>query len=149
MLLGIFALFTSSFGFDYFTDADALKSKGTPNSGERSDKVCGDQLCSVVESSTYKQNKVTVIPPTEQISDEALSLLFLQTAHSGTFTEIDGKKILTLNDVSSSTVWFADRPQRVTGHESTDEFIAKWSQGEDSFTDDPPPKRCTRNFIGY
>ena len=68
------------------------------------------------------------------------SFLFMQTAHSGTLSakEGDGKRTLTLNDVSPVTVYFSEKPDREAGHESTAEFIAEWSVGEDSFEANPP-----------
>lgn len=68
------------------------------------------------------------------------SFLFMQTAHSGTLSaaKADGTRTLTLKDISPVTVYFAERPDRETGHESTAEFIAEWSMGEDSFETNPP-----------
>ena len=45
---------------------------------------------------------------------------------------------LTLNTVAPSTLFFSDRPDRVTGHVSSDEFVQTWGDGEDSFASDPP-----------
>lgn len=33
---------------------------------------------------------------------------------------------------------FSDRPQRIVGHEPTEDFVAQWAVGEDSFAADPP-----------
>jgi hypothetical protein len=33
---------------------------------------------------------------------------------------------------------FSDRPDRVTGHVPSEEFLDSWGDGEDSFADDPP-----------
>lgn len=45
---------------------------------------------------------------------------------------------LTLTGVSGNVIIFADRPVRAAGHESTDMFIARWGDGKDSFSKDPP-----------
>ena len=46
-LLAILPLFTTGLGTDYFTDADALKSKGTGTSQYGSStNICGLDLCS-------------------------------------------------------------------------------------------------------
>ena len=68
------------------------------------------------------------------------TLLYVQTAHSGTLSAetADGKRILTLNNVSPTTVYFSEKPDRETGHESTAAFIAEWNSGEDSFEANPP-----------
>ena len=75
----------------------------------------------------------------ETVSSEP-TFLYVQTAHSGTLSaqQADGRRILKLNNVSPSTVYFSDRPDRETGHESTAEFIAEWGSGEDSFAKNPP-----------
>ena len=68
------------------------------------------------------------------------SFLYVQTAHSGTLSgeKSDGTRTLTLNDVSPVTVYFSERPDRETGHQSTADFIAQWDAGEDNFGDNPP-----------
>jgi hypothetical protein len=60
--------------------------------------------------------------------------LFVQTAHAVTF---QGGK-MTLHGVSPTTLFFSDRPERITGHGATEEMVKEWSQGEDSFAKDPP-----------
>jgi hypothetical protein len=45
---------------------------------------------------------------------------------------------LTLNGVGPTTLLFSDRPQRLTGHVPTEEFLDAWGDGDDSFADDPP-----------
>ena len=73
-------------------------------------------------------------------SSSGPNFLYVQTAHSGTLSakQTDGRRILKLNNVSPTTVYFSDRPDRITGHESTAEFIAQWSDGADSFASNPP-----------
>jgi hypothetical protein len=46
--------------------------------------------------------------------------------------------VLTLVDVNPVTVVFSDRPQRLAGHMLTEAFVPFWSEGDDSFEDDPP-----------
>ncbi len=69
-----------------------------------------------------------------------VSLLYIQTAHSGTLSapQSDNTRTLTLNNVSRTTVFFADRPYRETGHEATQQFIDEWDDGDDSFLNNPP-----------
>ncbi len=61
-------------------------------------------------------------------------MLFVQTAKGATL--VNGK--LTLKGVSPMTVYFSDRPTRVAGHVATSEMIPLWSEGKDSFLQDPP-----------
>lgn len=66
---------------------------------------------------------------------EDIEALFVQTA--GGLTSQGGQTI-TLHDLSPSTIYFADRPQREVGHMSSQRFVDLWSEGENSFETDPP-----------
>jgi hypothetical protein len=70
---------------------------------------------------------------TEQHLEEIESL-FVQTAHGLTTTD----DTITLKTLSSSTLYFADRPKREVGHMSSEHFVDVWDEGENSFADDPP-----------
>jgi hypothetical protein len=60
--------------------------------------------------------------------------LFVLTAESATLA--DGE--LTMGDVNPATLYFSDRPDRITGHQTTEEFVAEWGEGDDSFASNPP-----------
>jgi hypothetical protein len=45
---------------------------------------------------------------------------------------------LTLTDVGSNSIVFADRPFRAAGHVLTKDFLKEWDEGSDSFAKDPP-----------
>ena len=45
---------------------------------------------------------------------------------------------LTMTDVSSNSIVFADRPFRAAGHVLTKTFLKEWDEGSDSFAKDPP-----------
>ncbi len=64
----------------------------------------------------------------------APSVQFVQSANAVSFK--DG--VLTLTGVSPSTLFFSDRPQRLAGHVRNDHFVKSWSEGKNSFADDPP-----------
>ena len=49
----------------------------------------------------------------------------------------DGSYTLTMWGLQP-TVAFTDRPVRHSGHESTKDFVERWSQGSDSLAHDPP-----------
>ena len=65
---------------------------------------------------------------------EDMEALFVQTAAS---MSSDGGRI-TLQGVSPSTLYFADRPEREVGHMSSREFVDVWGEGENSFAANPP-----------
>jgi hypothetical protein len=45
---------------------------------------------------------------------------------------------LTMTDVGSNSIIFADRPHRAAGHVLTKDFLREWDEGSDSFAKDPP-----------
>jgi hypothetical protein len=72
-------------------------------------------------------------PAPKQAAAEPVELLFVQNSVAGSY---DGKT-LTLNGVGP-TIFFSDRPQRVTGQVRTAEFIGHWDKGSDNFGENPP-----------
>lgn len=71
----------------------------------------------------------------EQIAAaEEIDALFAQSAAGMSYK--DGR--LTLNGIGPTTLMFSDRPQRVTGHVPTEEFLDSWGDGDNSFAEDPP-----------
>ncbi len=60
--------------------------------------------------------------------------LFVQTADHVTFKD----NTLTLHGSSPTTLFFSDRPERITGHQGTGIFVENWSDGNNSFASDPP-----------
>jgi len=67
-------------------------------------------------------------------ADDQAQFLFVQSARHMRYAK--GK--LTLVDVSPITVAFSDRPERLAGHMLTEAFVPFWSEGDDSFEQDPP-----------
>jgi hypothetical protein len=63
-------------------------------------------------------------------------LLFVQNA-TAVVTDKSGR-VLTLQGLSPTTLYFADRPVRLAGHYRTDEYLKFWKQGPESFLKDPP-----------
>jgi len=62
--------------------------------------------------------------------------LFVQTAKSMSFDKSTNK--LTLDGITSSTLFFADRPERIAGNMKTTAFVPFWGKGKDSFLKDSP-----------
>jgi hypothetical protein len=59
---------------------------------------------------------------------------FVKTATAVSFK--DG--VLTRKDASAMTVFFSDRPERLTGQVRNDLFAKLWNEGKNSFKSDPP-----------
>jgi hypothetical protein len=43
-----------------------------------------------------------------------------------------------MKGVGPTVIYFCDRPVRLAGHLSLEEFLASWTKGRDTFTEDPP-----------
>ena len=65
---------------------------------------------------------------------EEIEAMFVQCAQG--MTSSDGT--VTFHAPAYSTLFFADRPQRVVGHLHTRKFVNEWGDGENSFAEDPP-----------
>ena len=74
--------------------------------------------------------------------EKKVQYLFVQSAHSVTFSG----DTMTLHGVSPTTLFFSDRPERIAGHGSTEEYVKNWSKGDDSFAADPP--NATLSILG-
>jgi len=68
------------------------------------------------------------------VTADEIEALYVQTAHDLSYD--DGK--LTLHNLAPTTLFFSDRPDRVTGHITTGEFVDAWDKGDDSFASNPP-----------
>ena len=69
---------------------------------------------------------------------DTIEAMFVQSAHG--LTTSDGT--LTLQGLAHSTLFFADRPQRVVGHLSTRKFVDQWGEGD-------PNERTNRHGYAY
>jgi hypothetical protein len=83
---------------------------------------------------------VTNTELTQQLA--AIEAMFVQVAPSA--EAADGR--LILKNVSDSTLFFSDRPQRVVGHIHTAQLVSVWDEGENSFATDPP--NAVLAFVG-
>ena len=75
-----------------------------------------------------KQSDATTTEP------EMVEMLFVQNAHG---VELKDDELI-LKGIGKTTIFFSDRPERITGHEPTMDFVEFWGDGDDSFASDPP-----------
>jgi hypothetical protein len=76
-----------------------------------------------------------LLPEASQAQQEQMAqLLFVQNAKGVVFE----KGTITLKGVSPTTLFFSDRPMRIAGHYTTEEFVQTWGEGKNSFASDPP-----------
>lgn len=65
---------------------------------------------------------------------EDIEAMFVQVARNMT---AEGDRV-TFHGLAPATLFFSDRPQRVVGHLTAQQFVDEWSKGENSFAADPP-----------
>jgi hypothetical protein len=63
-----------------------------------------------------------------------VEVLFVQSARDVVFDA----GTMTLKNVSPTTLFFSDRPERIAGHYANEEYLKIWTEGRDSFLKDPP-----------
>lgn len=83
------------------------------------------------------QNQTPEVVEVTEVSTPAtdeVEYLFVQGAESGSIAG----GVLRMGVVSPSTIYFSDRPERIAGHLTTEEFVAGWGEGDDSFASNPP-----------
>lgn len=66
----------------------------------------------------------------------AMTLLFVQNAQGMSYDR--GANTLILDHPSPTVIFFADRPYRLAGHVPLPAFLELWSEGANSFKQDPP-----------
>ncbi len=77
---------------------------------------------------------VTTYSLTAHAAEDACDMLFVQDAKAMVF---DGSR-LTLKEANPNIIFFCDRPVRTAGHMTREAFMKLVSEGENSFTSNPP-----------
>ena len=85
---------------------------------------------------------MTQTPTTKPEDTVILEEMFVQLARTVT----SDQTTLTMQDVSPSTLYFSDRPERVVGHMTTEQFVEQWTEGLNSFFEDPP--NAVLSYVG-
>jgi len=93
--------------------------------------LLGMGLASVV---TPLSMRVARADESKYSSEHMVNMLFVQSADGA---ELKNGK-LRLKGINRSTIFFSDRPDRITGHEPTEDFVYNWGVGDDSFQANPP-----------
>lgn len=63
-----------------------------------------------------------------------IEALYTQSAQGMTYED----EVLTLQGISPATIIFSDRPDRIAGHVTTQDFFDSWGEGDDNFAENPP-----------
>jgi hypothetical protein len=94
-------------------------------------KLLGVGLASVVMPLSMRVAKAS---ENKDKSEDMVNMLFVQSADGA---ELKNGK-LRLKGINRATIFFSDRPDRITGHEPTEDFVHNWGIGDDSFQATPP-----------
>jgi hypothetical protein len=78
----------------------------------------------------------TTAAATEPEAAEVEMVEYLFVQHAEGVTLQDG--VLTLEGIGEDVLYFSDRPHRIVGRETVEEFLAAWTEGEESFAEVPP-----------
>ena len=67
-------------------------------------------------------------------ADSGVEFLLVQNADGVTLS--DG--LLRLKGIAATTLYFSDRPDRIVGRVTTQEYVDHWAVGNNNFASDPP-----------
>ena len=87
--------------------------------------------CATPEQSTEEPAAVAA---QEEAVEEMVEYLFVQHAEGVILKE----GVLTLEGIGDDVLYFSDRPHRIVGRETLEEFLESWHEGEESFAEIPP-----------
>lgn len=78
----------------------------------------------------------TLFSTQSRAADPDIELLFVQTSE-GLSVDADAGTF-RLVGVSPQTLYFSDRPNRLAGHITMENYLKEWTEAPDDFNDDPP-----------
>jgi len=107
-----------------------------PETSRRSFLKAGVTIAGVTLLGDVLKASSTLAAEEEQPNLEEVQFLFVQNSEDVAI----GKGSLKLIGVNPTTIFFADRPKRVAGHMTTEDFVLDWQEGtgKESFHTDPP-----------
>jgi hypothetical protein len=94
--------------------------------------IAMDKISGTVRMSRRSEGRMS--ERTSEDDVDAVDEMFVQVAVGLRSTP----DTLTLAGVTPSTLYFSDRPERIVGHLTTQQFVDDWGLGPDSFESDPP-----------
>lgn len=98
--------------------------------------LCAIPMTGFAETSNNIQPKS--VNNSHHASEKKVSLLFVLRSQKATIEKTDKGYVLKLIKVDPDTLYFSDRPNRISGYINTDKFVNHWAKPESSFYKDPP-----------
>lgn len=107
--------------------------------GMRRCNFIGTVLIAALVTACSSEAPEMVATPEEPVSTETpesqvVEYLFVQHVESVTLAD----NLLTLEGIGDDVLYFSDRPHRIMGRETIEEFLDDWDEGEESFASIPP-----------
>ena len=97
--------------------------------------VLGLGGCAAPQEPTEEPAEETAAVATEEEGAvEEVEYLFVQHAEGVTLAE----GVLTLEGIGEDVLYFSDRPHRIVGRVTLEDFLGSWHEGEESFGEVPP-----------
>ena len=87
-------------------------------------------------SPTLPQHAFVQSASAADTAEQSPQLMFVQTADDLKVDPAAGT--LRLVKVNQQTLYFSDRPVRITGHIRLADYLQEWKKGKDNFGEDPP-----------
>ena len=75
-------------------------------------------------------------PDTITTMEEPVLVEYLFVQHADSVSLQDG--VLTLEGIGETVLFFSDRPHRIVGRETIEQFLESWDEGDDPFMQTPP-----------
>lgn len=97
--------------------------------------VLGVMGCAAPQEPAEEATSAAEEPAAEEpAAEQEVEFLYVQHAEGVTLQE----GVLTLEGIGDTVLYFSDRPHRIVGRETLEEFLAAWTEGEESFAEVPP-----------
>ena len=118
------------------TKDNNLKTPDKPDANRRNFLKTGATIAGATLLGNVLKSTKTLAASTAQSDLDEVQYLFVQNAKD----VVIAKGHLTLVGVNPTTIFFSDRPKRIAGHMTTEDFVLDWQEGivKEGFHDDPP-----------
>ena len=112
------------------------KTPAKPDASRRNFLKTGVTIAGATLLADVLKSTETLASSTAQSDQDEVQYLFVQNAKN----VVIAKGQLTLVGANPTTIFFSDRPKRIAGHLTTEDFVLDWIEGtgKESFHTDPP-----------
>ena len=94
-----------------------------------------------LSNALFANSSVQAVSSAKSVTNALANVYFIQNSSKATLEKNSttaNQYTLTLNDVGSHTVYFTDRPNRIVGQISHQDYLKSWNSGKNSMKNDAP-----------